>query len=98
MSKALNEKPKAEPLPVGASAGVILNGKYLPPPKDKDGKIWVRTSALIQAPANDLYKLWRDVESAPFWQEQIVQVTETSQNTSHWVMRSGDKDTSDSKT
>ena len=51
MSKALNEKPNAEPLPVAASAGVILNGRYLPPPEDKDGKIWVRTSALVQADA-----------------------------------------------
>ena len=65
MSKALNEKPNAEPLPATASAGVILNGRYLPPPEDKDGKIWVRTSALIQASAEDLYSLWRDVEAAP---------------------------------
>ena len=49
MSKALNEKPNAEPLPVATGAGVILNGRYLPPPEDKDGKIWVRTSALIHA-------------------------------------------------
>ena len=83
MSKALNEKPNAEPLPAAASAGVTVNGKYLPPPEDKDGKIWVRTSALIQA--NDLHKLWRDIENAPLWQEQIVQVTKTGQATSHWV-------------
>ena len=56
MSKALNEKPNAEPLPLGASAGVILNGRYLSPPEDKDGKIWVRTSALIYAEADDLIK------------------------------------------
>ena len=62
MSKAFNEKPNAEPLPAAASAGVILNGRYLPPPEDKDGKIWVRTSALIHADAQDLYQIWRDVE------------------------------------
>ena len=87
MSKALNEKPNAEPLPAAASAGVILNGRYLPPPEDKDGKIWVRTSALIHADAEDLYSMWRDVEAAPLWQEQIERVTRTGDTTSHWVMR-----------
>lgn len=92
MSKSLNEKPNAEPLPVGATAGVILNGRYLPPPEDKDGKMWVRTSALIQADADDLYKIWRDVEAAPLWQEQIEKVTCTGEATSHWVMRSDSKE------
>jgi uncharacterized membrane protein len=92
MSKALNEKPNAEPLPVGATAGVILNGRYLPPPEDKDGKMWVRTSALIHADADDLYKIWRDVEAAPLWQEQIEKVTRTGEATSHWVMRSESKE------
>jgi uncharacterized membrane protein len=92
MSKSLNEKPNAEPLPVGATAGVILNGRYLPPPEDKDGKMWVRTSALIHVDAEDLYKMWRDVESAPLWQEQIESVTRTGEATSHWVMRSKSKD------
>jgi uncharacterized membrane protein len=88
MSKALNEKPNAEPFPVAASAGVVLNGRYLPPPEDKDGKIWVRTSALIHADAQALYKMWRDVEAASLWQEQIEKVTRTGETTSHWVMRS----------
>lgn len=92
MSKALNEKPNAEPLPTAASAAVILNGRYLPPPEDKDGKMWVRTSALIHADAEDLYNMWRDVESAPLWQEQIQKVTRTGETTSHWVMRSDAKD------
>jgi len=92
MSKALNEKPSAELLPAAASAGVILNGRYLPPPEDKDGKIWVRTSTLIHANADDLYRMWRDVEAAPLWQEQIEKVTCTGATTSHWVMRSGKKD------
>ena len=72
MSKALNEKPNAEPLPTSLSVGVALNGRYLPPPEDKDGKIWVRTSALIHVDADALYTMWRDVESAPLWQEQIA--------------------------
>jgi uncharacterized membrane protein len=98
MSQALNKKPNAEPLPTAASAGVTINGKYLPPPEDKDGKIWVRTSALIQGDENYLYKMWRNIENAPLWQEQIVKVTETGQATSHWVLRSGDQDASDAKT
>ncbi|HEX3822139.1 MAG TPA: SRPBCC family protein [Candidatus Sulfotelmatobacter sp.] len=95
MSEALNEKPNAEPLPAAASAGVILNGRYLPPPEDKDGKVWVRTSALVHAAAQELYKMWRNVEAAPLWQEQIEKVTRTSETTSHWVMRTGTKDKND---
>jgi uncharacterized membrane protein len=91
MSDALSEKPHAEPLPTMASAGVMLNGKYLAPPQDKDGKRWVRTTALIHAESDALYRLWRNVEQAPLWQEQITQVTLTGENTTHWVMRSGDK-------
>ena len=98
MSKALNEKPNAEPMPAAASAGVILNGRYLPPPEDEDGKIWVRTSALIHADAEDLHRMWRDVEAAPSWQEQIEKVTRTGETTSHWVMRSADKDQDKDKT
>jgi uncharacterized membrane protein len=92
MSEALREKPNAEQLPESASAGVILNGRYLPPPEDNDGKIWIRTSALIQNEAEQLYEMWRDVESAPLWQDQIVRVTRTGEKTSHWIMQSRDKD------
>jgi uncharacterized membrane protein len=67
-----------------------MDNRYLPPPQDGDGKIWVRTSALIQRSPEELYELWHDVESAPKWQEQIAQVTRTGEMTSHWVMRSGD--------
>lgn len=95
MSEPLNEKSNAEPLPAAASAGVILNGRYLPPPEDKDGKIWVRTSSLIHVDAEDLYRMWRDVEAAPLWQEQIERVTRTGEMTSHWVMRPGAKDDKD---
>jgi uncharacterized membrane protein len=88
MSEALREKPNAEQLPESASAGVILSGRYLPPPEDKNGKIWIRTSALIQTEAQQLYEMWRDVQSAPLWQEQIARVTRTGEKTSHWVMQS----------
>jgi uncharacterized membrane protein len=91
MSHALKEKPFAEDVPVTNAASVILNGRYLAPPEDKDGKLWVRTSMLIQADPNELYAMWRNVEAAPDWQEQIKQVLVTGQRTSHWVMQSGEK-------
>lgn len=91
MSEPLIENPNAEELPTLGSAGVMLNGRYLPPPEDKDGKIWIRTSTRVEAEAEDLYAIWRDVEAASLWQEQITQVTKTGEATSHWVMQSGDK-------
>jgi uncharacterized membrane protein len=76
---------------VSRGATVLQDGRYLPPPEDKDGKVWVRTSAIIQAAPDQLYALWRDIESAPRWQEQLKQVTRTGERTSHWVMYRGDK-------
>jgi uncharacterized membrane protein len=67
------------------------HGRYLPPPEDKDGKIWTRTSAIIQASPDTLYAFWRDIESAPRWQEQLKQVVKTGEKTSHWVMCRGDQ-------
>jgi uncharacterized membrane protein len=72
-------------------AAITLDGHYLPPPQDGDGKQWVRTTAIIQADVQKLYELWKDVESAPAWQEDIQQVTRTGERTSHWVMRKGSK-------
>jgi uncharacterized membrane protein len=86
MPPVLNEKPHAEELPGSAAAGMIVEGRYLPPPEDKDGKLWVRTTALVQANPEELYAMWRDVEAAPAWQEQINRVVATGDRTSHWVM------------
>ena len=88
---ALQEKPNAEALPRSSGASSLLNGRYLPPPEDKDGKLWVRTNALIQRTADELYALWRDLEAVPSWQEEIVEVSLTGPATSHWTMRAGDK-------
>jgi uncharacterized membrane protein len=88
---ALREKPNAEELPVSTGASTMLNGRYLPPPEDKDGKLWVRTSALVQADAKQLYEMWHEVENAPAWQEQIKEVRRTGAKTSHWVMRASAK-------
>lgn len=87
----LNEKPNAELLPASSGAAILQDGHYLSPPEDKDGKIWVRTTALIQAAPDDLYGLWRAVEYAPLWQEEIEEVVVTGEKTSRWTMRSGDK-------
>ena len=87
MEEILNEKPHAENVPESGAAGTILNGHYAAPPADKDGKQWVRTSALILRPASDLYQLWRDVERAPLWQEQILEVRATDPKISRWVMK-----------
>jgi uncharacterized membrane protein len=91
MSSALSEKPYAEKPPATGAVGMILDGRYLPPPEDKDGKLWIRTSALVQADARELYAMWRNVESAPSWQEQISRVTATGERTSHWVMQADEK-------
>ena len=87
---SLNEKPGG-PEKRFRGAAVTLDGRYLPPPEDKDGKMWVRTSAIIQGEAQELYARWRDVEAAPTWQEDIQEVVKTGEKTSHWVMRKDDK-------
>jgi uncharacterized membrane protein len=91
MAEPLKEKPSTEPVSEARGTSVVIDGHYAPPPEDKDGKLWVRTSALIQANPESLYALWHDVEKAPLWQEQIVDVRRTGDKTSHWVMRSNEK-------
>jgi uncharacterized membrane protein len=88
---ALNEKPNAEVLPRRSGASIMLDGRYMTPPQDGDGKIWIRTSALVNADPETLYWLWRDVESAPLWQEQIVSVARISDRISRWVMQVKEK-------
>jgi uncharacterized membrane protein len=87
---ALNEKPYAEPVPRSTGASIVVNGRYLPPPADEDGKLWVRTSALVQGDPQTLYDRWHDLESVPLWQEGITEVVRTGPKTSRWTMKSGD--------
>lgn len=84
----LNEKQQGR-----SSAGVTMvsNGRYLPPPEDGGGKVWIRTTAIVMAEPGALYALWSDLEMAPRWQEQIIEVRKTGETTSHWVMRKNDK-------
>ncbi len=88
---ALNEMPNAEPLPGTSGAAILQDGHYLPRPADKEGKIWVRTTALVQREAADLYAMWHDLPSVPLWQEQITEVVVTGPKTSRWTMQDGDK-------
>ncbi|UWZ82200.1 SRPBCC family protein [Occallatibacter riparius] len=85
MADALRETPNREDLPRVGSAGVIENGRYMPPPADMDGKTWVRTTALVQASPLDCYELWRNYNAVPLWQEQIKEVRITGPKISHWV-------------
>jgi len=84
---AFARKFKADELPAQSGAAALLNGHYAPPPEDKDGKTWVRTSAIVQADPRKLYEMWRDVEAAPAWHERIIEVRETGPATSHWILR-----------
>jgi uncharacterized membrane protein len=91
MSKTVTERSNAELPSMTSSIGVFVDGKYIPPPEDRDGKSWIRTTALIQSDPQTLYLMWRDVQNAPQWQEQVVEVTQTGERTSHWTMRVDDK-------
>jgi uncharacterized membrane protein len=92
MANAINATSQlAEPLSE-RSAGVVLHGRHMAPPKDTDcTTTWIRASALIAASPAALYTLWRDIESAPKWQELIIDVISTGPTTSHWVMRADGK-------
>jgi uncharacterized membrane protein len=86
MADATKEATRTDEPLSERTAGVVLNGRYMAPPEDKDGKIWARAAALVQGTPEELYALWRDIESAPKWQEMITDVIATGPKTSHWVM------------
>lgn len=84
--RALNERPGAHPSGRLMGANVMEDGRYMPP-ADEDGKMWVRTSALIKGDPRTLYGIWHNVEAAPLWQERIMSVVRTGEKISHWVMQ-----------
>ena len=91
MAIAIQEAANAAE-PLGErSSGEVLNGHHmapdLDPNLDKDTRIWVRASALVQATPAKVYALWRDIESAGQWQDMILDVISTGPRTSHWVMK-----------
>lgn len=91
MADVLKHSPYAVAPPSEGSPGVALNGHYMAPPADRDGKTWVRATALVQGSPEQLYSLWRDIEAAPKWQEMITDVISTGPKTSHWVMKTAGK-------
>jgi uncharacterized membrane protein len=82
----LTEKLKNDAATEFGSAGTMLNGRYLAPPKDHAGEIWVRRSTLIQAEPALLYEMWRNLEAVPKWQEGVSKVFRSGDKTFHWVM------------
>lgn len=91
MADILKESPRLGEPHSEPGAGVVLNGQSKATPQDKEGKTWVRASALVQRSPADLYALWRDIESAPRWQEMMADVIATGPKTSHWVMNTDGK-------
>ena len=91
MADSLKESPQAVAPPSESNAGLVLNGHYMAPPQHRSGKVWARATALVQGKPAELYALWRDIESAPQWQEMIADVIATGPKTSHWVMKADGK-------
>lgn len=91
LSYRCGETAGAGQSPEDASADVNFTGRYLPSPTADDGRLWIRTTGLIQRDPPELYAIWRNVEIAPLWQEHVSEVRLTGQTTSHWLMRSGNK-------
>ena len=50
------------------------------------GLVEEQATMTINKPADELYKLWQDVEKAPSYQESMRSVTRTGELTSHWIM------------
>jgi len=87
VGRTSQQEPSGQQKPSGTSC--ILDGRYLPPPQDRDGRRWVRTSVIIQGSPESLYARWRHVEAAPQWHPQTVEVRSTGPRTSHWTARIG---------
>ena len=69
---------------------------YVPPMQEtRDGVVYAHTVQTVLVEPQALYNLWRDVESAPLWQEHVVSVTAKSDLVSHWVI--GDPEDADGK-
>ena len=67
-------------------AGHGKGGHFTPLPQDvKDGAVRAHTLQTINADRQTLYKLWRDVTSAPKFQEYVVSVVPKSATVSTWT-------------
>ncbi len=54
--------------------------------KALQGLVQEQATMTINKPADELYRLWRDVEAAPRFMERVRSVTRTGERTTHWVM------------
>lgn len=89
MAQDLSSSAREQDQPSGASS--VFNGRYMPPPADDGDRRWVRTTTLILRSRDELYGLWRDVESSLQWRGQTSEVRKTGPKTFHWVLQNGDK-------
>jgi uncharacterized membrane protein len=61
---------------------------YVPLPRGKEhGRVLAHTVQTINATADQVYQVYTRVELLPAWQEGVVSVTSTGENTLHWVMQ-----------
>ena len=68
------------------TAGAGKGGHFKPlPPDVKDGKVRAHTLQTINADRQTLYKLWRDVTSAPKFQEYVISVEPKTPTRSTWT-------------
>lgn len=51
------------------------------------GEVTVQESIIVQAMPMRVYEFWRDLSNLPLFSDNILSVTETGQNQSHWVAR-----------
>lgn len=68
----------------GAPAPIITNE---PEWLKGSGVVRGHATVTIQRPADELYRMMRDVESSPLWMERMVRVVETGPTTSIWTMQ-----------
>jgi uncharacterized membrane protein len=66
-----------------------------PAPVITDEPAWLKGSGVVRGhatvtilrSADDIYSMFRDIESAPLWMERILSVTQRPDGTAHWVMQ-----------
>ena len=77
-----NSSSVFKPFPLAQQSG---DHYVAPANKTEEGVSHTHTVQTILVEARPLYQLWRNVESAPLWQEHVVSVKATSSTESHWT-------------
>ncbi|AXC14620.1 hypothetical protein ACPOL_5372 [Acidisarcina polymorpha] len=83
----LRPTPTTGPLSWVTPPGTQLTGKYHGANDDDSGVVRAHSTVTIDRDADSLYTLWRNPETAPYWQERVQSVTATGPLTSHWVLK-----------